>query len=114
MENPFEIIIEQLNRIEEKLIQLNGTGVNGQYSFGVVNDLMTMEQAGEYLSVSKSHLYKLTSKREIPFIKRGKINYFMKKHIDEWLENYRITTKGEIEEMARDYLLKNPFNKRRK
>lgn len=100
MENPFEIIIEKLNRIEEKLNQLSGTNVTGQYSFGVVNDLMTVVQVAEYLSVSKGCIYKITCKYEIPFIKRGKINYFMKKHIDEWLGKFRNTTKDEIEEMV--------------
>ncbi|MHB8336121.1 MAG: helix-turn-helix domain-containing protein [Ignavibacteriaceae bacterium] len=45
-------------------------------------------QAAKYLSISQSHLYKLTSHRKIPFHKpTGKYLYFFKNELDLWIVN---------------------------
>jgi len=45
-------------------------------------------QAAKYLSISQSHLYKLTSHRKIPFHKpTGKYLYFFKGELDLWIVN---------------------------
>ena len=45
-------------------------------------------QAAQYLSISQSHLYKLTSHRKIPFHKpMGKYLYFFKGELDLWIIN---------------------------
>jgi excisionase family DNA binding protein len=40
------------------------------------NLLFTVDQASEFLNLAKQTLYTFTSKRQIPFIKRGKKLYF--------------------------------------
>ena len=43
-------------------------------------------KASQYLHISVSHLYKLTSKRKIPFHKpNGKHLYFYADELDEWI-----------------------------
>ncbi|MBN2595900.1 MAG: excisionase family DNA-binding protein [Marinifilaceae bacterium] len=39
-------------------------------------EILTLKETSEYPSLSKSYLYKLTSKREIPYYKTGKKIYF--------------------------------------
>lgn len=39
----------------------------------------------EFLGVSKGHIYNLCSRREIPFVKKGKQLYFIPKEIENWL-----------------------------
>ena len=48
--------------------------------------LLTIDEACEYINYEKSYVYKLTSKNEIPFIKpRGKFLYFRRSELDKWM-----------------------------
>ena len=48
--------------------------------------LLNATETAKYLSISNSHLYKLTSQRKIPFHKpSGKYLYFYKHELDEWI-----------------------------
>ena len=72
--------------------------------------VLNMEEASQYLGLSVSHLYKLTSANAIPYYKpNGKRLYFNREELDTWLLRNRNTTREEIESMAADYLLKNPL-----
>jgi len=53
---------------------------------GKQTDLLNLNQAAQYLSISHSQLYKYTSQRKIPFHKpAGKYLYFFKQELDEWI-----------------------------
>ena len=100
MENPFELIMNKLDRIENlikegKLIQHEEQ-----------TETMDLKTVAKYLRIPTSSIYKYTSTREIPHIKFGKKLYFRKSEIDEWLSTKKITTKKEIEEMAIEYMTK--------
>ncbi len=99
MENPFEIILERLNRIEQKLIELKITTIQ-EIAAPPPKEWMNVPAAAEYLSVSSSQVYKLTSAMEIPHIKQGKLIYFRRDQIDEWMLKSRVKTRSEIEEEA--------------
>lgn len=108
MENPFEIIIEKLERIEN-LIQAMNTTNNAIQHADLQPSIMTVKQVANYLSLSTSTIYGYTSSNNIPHAKRGKKVYFNKVAIDEWVfENKRLTN-TEIEKMADDYLSKKPM-----
>lgn len=63
--------------------------------------VMTIEQVATALGLSKSHIYALTSKREIPHYKpRGGRIFFDVLEIREWLSQGRIKTNREIAEQA--------------
>lgn len=59
---------------------------------------MNFNQTLEYLSCSKSYLYKLTSNRKIPHAKQGKRLIFDKKSLDDWLLEDKVKTISEIQE----------------
>ncbi len=68
---------------------------------GKQSDLLNLNQAAQYLSISNSQLYKYTSQRKIPFHKpAGKYLYFFKGELNEWIkrnEECRLTNEeGEI------------------
>jgi len=69
--------------------------------------VLNFDEAAEYTGLSKSYLYKLTSTGGIPCYKPfGKLIYFSRVELDEWLlTNKRITT-SEIEEKAISYTVK--------
>ncbi|RDI56277.1 helix-turn-helix domain-containing protein [Flavobacterium glaciei] len=103
MENPFELIMERLDRIEkaiENLKTANPVQVN--------NAPMNVKEVSKYLNLSVSAIYKLTSTSEIPHYKNGKRLYFKKEDIDEWIFSKRIKTNDDIEKEAMDYIRKNP------
>ena len=70
-------------------------------------EVLTSDEAAKYMGISKSYLYKLTMKREIPHYKpMGKVVYFNRAELEEWLQNNRITTASEISQKAQNYCMK--------
>ncbi len=66
---------------------------------GKQTDLLNLNQAAQYLSISHSQLYKYTSQRKIPFHKpAGKYLYFFKNELDEWIHQNDETGPTEDEE----------------
>ena len=48
-------------------------------------EILSLNEASEYLSLSKSDLYKKTSRRIIPHFKPGKHIFFKKKDLDSFI-----------------------------
>lgn len=70
-------------------------------------EVLTSDEAARYMGVSKSYLYKLTMRREIPHYKpRGKMCYFNRRELEAWLQGNRVATSEEIEEQANAYCMK--------
>jgi len=65
----------------------------------------------EYLHMTKSTIYKMTSDRRIPHFKRSKFLYFNKEEIDQWVMEVPVKTMDEIEKEASDYLMKSRFKR---
>lgn len=85
---------EQLDRIE-RTVRTN-------------KNVLSLEEAAEYTGISKSYLYKLTAKNEIPFSKpRGKMIFFSKERLDDWLLATPSKSKEEINREALDYTFRN-------
>ena len=63
--------------------------------------VLTSDEAARYLGITKSYLYKLTMRREIPHYKpQGKICYFNRREIETWLQTNRVATDREISDKA--------------
>lgn len=72
-----------------------------------VKEILTIEGAAEFLSVSKSYLYKQTSAQAIPHYKpTGKRCYFKRSEIEAWILAGGISRKSEITQRANAYCLK--------
>lgn len=81
-----ELFYEQLEEIRREITKIASN----------TKELMTIEDLANYLSLSKSAIYKFTSKREIPFYNPGgKKIYFRKKEIDAWLDSKRMASYSE-------------------
>lgn len=69
--------------------------------------LLTTDEAAAYLGISKSHLYKMTSRGEVPFYKpNGKVCYFDRLELEEWIRSNRASTDSEINQQAQSYCMK--------
>lgn len=64
-------------------------------------EVLTLNEVSLYTGLSKSHIYKLCSTGGIPFYKPfGKVNYFDRLEIIQWLKQNRVATTKEIESRA--------------
>ncbi|EKT4548719.1 helix-turn-helix domain-containing protein [Flavobacterium psychrophilum] len=90
------LILEKLEKLEQRIGEQNL----------LMKEVLNFNDACNYLDISASHLYKLTSQKSIPhFCPQGKKLYFNRAELDEWLQRNRQTSTDEIETMAANYLL---------
>ena len=84
------IILEKLNEIANKLDEQNL----------LQKTVLNFNEACKFLDVSPSHLYKLTSARQVPhFCPQGKKLYFKREELSQWLLRNRQSTKAETAEL---------------
>ena len=68
-------------------------------------DVLTVEEAAKYLGLSKSFLYKMTHEGSIPYYKpNGKIVYFEKDILLQWMRSTKVSSKDEVLAQAQDKL----------
>lgn len=96
MENK-DIILEKLEKIEKHIVGLKS--------------IFNVEELMEYTGFKKSNIYKLVHTNEIPYSKpNGKLLFFEREKIDEWLLRNTIKSNDEIKEET----LKHIFKKNKK
>lgn len=103
MENPFETLTNKLNNIESLLLELTSTRTND--SVDESGDLMTIEALASYLHLSKATIYGKVSRKEIPYMKRGKRLYFDKQAINQYLQNGMVKSDAELNDSAHEILI---------
>jgi len=68
---------------------------------------LTFKIAAEYLGISKSYLYKLTSLNKVPNYKPfGKKIYFRQSELNNWVFGKKLRSNKEIEKLAENYINK--------
>lgn len=71
---------------------------------GNSKEVLTSEEAARYMGISRSYLYKLTCRREVPHYKpAGKVIYFKRAELEQWLQNNRVATVNEARGQAEAY-----------
>jgi excisionase family DNA binding protein len=92
-----EIIMTKLETIE-------------RYSLLAAKNVLTIDDAAVLTGMSKSHLYKLTCSKQIPFYRpHGKLVYFDRKELEGWLKQNRVNTTVEAEQQAISYVMKKNY-----
>lgn len=67
--------------------------------------VLTSDEAARYLGITKSCLYKMTMSRALPFYKPGgKLCYFDRAELENWLRSNRIATDEEMEHQAQSII----------
>lgn len=105
MENPFEIILERLDRIEKEIEKLSAND-----PLANANDPMDIKALSAYIKTSPSAIYKFTSEGSIPHYKNGKRLYFKREEINEWIFTTKVNTGYDIDKAANEYIRKHPRN----
>ncbi len=92
--------METFERIDERLAKIEAMLLSTKV-------VLTFDEAALYTDLSKSYLYKLTSTGGIPCYKpNGKVLYFSKTELDNWMMQNRKATNEELDVMANTYLAK--------
>lgn len=86
---------EKLNRIEELLRTQNLQS----------KEILSLDEASLFLGLSKSAMYKLTSKNELPFYSPGgKKLYFKKTELENWVYQSKVPSVNEMLTETQAYL----------
>lgn len=89
------VVLDKLDQLE-KLITTSNL---------LQKPVLNFQEASQYLEISPSHLYKLTSKRAIPhFCPNGKKLYFKREEINEWLLRNKQLSTEEIDQKTEGFL----------
>ncbi len=92
MEN--EIILHKLSRIEKHIFGLK--------------TILNVEELSDYTGFKKSYIYKLVHTNSIPYSKpNGKILFFERKKIDDWLLQNKHKSNEDIQSAAIEFSLRN-------
>ena len=66
--------------------------------------VLTADEAARYMGISKSTLYKMTMRKQIPHSKpNGKVCYFNRLELEAWLMSNRVATADELQDRAQAY-----------
>jgi excisionase family DNA binding protein len=75
-------------------------------------EILTIEEASEFLGLSTSRLYKMTSNKDIPHYKPGgKKIYLKRQELELWILNSRVNSNTELEADVDDYLNRTDKNR---
>ncbi len=75
-------------------------------------EIMTAEEAAQFLGLAKSYLYKLTSAGLIPYYKpAGKVIYFEKSVLIEWIRQHPGKSAKDLAINANNYTATHPLYK---
>jgi excisionase family DNA binding protein len=58
--------------------------------WSTMRKLLTMDEASEYLGISKLTLYGWVSERKLGFIKVGRLVKFKQEHLDRWIDQHTV------------------------
>ena len=85
------LILDKLTEIANKLDEQNL----------LQKTTLNFNEACKYLDVSPSHLYKLTSTKQVPhFCPQGKKLYFRRDELDTWLQRNRQSAEEPVQDAA--------------
>jgi excisionase family DNA binding protein len=91
---PIKLILEKLDCLEQLIISNN-------------KEILSVEELEKYTGFKKSYIYHLVHYSKIPYSKpNGKYLFFQKSEIDEWLLKNKSLSDDQLQEKAREYVLK--------
>ena len=68
--------------------------------------VLNIDDVAALTGLSKSHLYKMTCRKEIPYYKpNGKLVYFDRAEVEAWMKQNRVNTKQEAAQQAAKYVI---------
>jgi excisionase family DNA binding protein len=75
-----ELIVKKLDRLEQLMLDLLSAPTDQR------DQLLTIQQAAEFLHLTVHTLYSYTHRNAIPFSRRGKRLYFSRTELEHWIK----------------------------
>ena len=82
----FDALLARVNSMEQQLEEKT------------IKSHFTVSELAKYLNKSKSSVYQLCYRKIIPFYKVGRMTYFKRQDVDNWLLSNKINSAAEIKE----------------
>lgn len=80
--------------------------------YALSKEVLTLEEASDFLSLSKSAIYKLTSKKEIPYYNPGgKKIFFKRTELENWVFASKSVSVDEVDDEISSYLSRTQKSK---
>ena len=103
IENNLETLLIEVTHIKEIVTKL----MNSLNTETNTNEFLNSNEASLYLDISKSHFYKLTMEKTIPYYKpNGKKMYFKKSDLENYLNSKKSKSIIDLELEANRYISK--------
>lgn len=104
--SPAEVLASQIvqqQKTEERIKALESI-------YLIQKDILSFEEAATYLNISKSSLYKMTAKHEIPHYKPNKYVFFEREVLDDWIRSAVVHSEEQLINQANSFVMGRPFN----
>lgn len=76
------------------------------FSLLAAKNVLDIDDVVALTGLSKSYIYKLTCRKEIPHYKpNGKLIYFDRQEVEGWMKQNRVSSIAEAEQVASKYLM---------
>ncbi len=113
MDVTFETLPKAVSSLFEKLTNIEKLlGAQGSTDQDRPDEILTVPQAAEFLSLSVPTIYSLISRRELPAMRKNGRVYFFRTELMNYLRSGRSKTVKELEAEATAYLSGNAGNKK--
>ena len=77
-----------------------------KFSLLAAKNVLDIDDVVALTGLSKSYVYKLTCRKEIPYYKpNGKLSYFDRQDVEGWMKQNRVISTVEAEQKASKYLM---------
>lgn len=94
---------QQSLTIEERLAKLEKAVMKPR-------ELLNLEEACEFLRLSRSTVYKMTHLRIIPYYKPGgRYIYFERSELEKWIRSCPVHAENQLDEEVTKYIQEYPF-----
>jgi hypothetical protein len=103
MNNPLEVIEARLNCIENLILDLKHETTAVEPT-NQSDDLLTVQQAAEFLSLAVPTIYSMVSREDLAHMKRFERLYFSKLQLIEYLKKERKKSNVEVTEVAEQFM----------
>lgn len=102
LEDVPQLIANLINKVSllENEVRLLSTSFKTDSS---TDDLLNIDEAAQFLNLSKQTVYKKVSNLKIPFSKQGKRLYFSKKDLMQWIQKGNRKTTDDLDAVAELY-----------
>jgi len=105
MNNPFEVIEERLSCIEKLILDLKLT--KQVVTTAKTEELLTVQEAANFLCLTVPTVYSKVSKGELPVMKRSKRLYFSSIQLMEYIKEGAKKSNAEVDAEGEAYMLSN-------